>query len=70
MYLKIPQSNWYLVGLLLFHFPILRNVHAGIPNITFVDHSLVRKTVRCCMTSCDAQVPSSAEIMAESEFSI
>lgn len=66
MYLKIPQSNWYLVSLLLFHFPILRNTHAGIPNITFVDHSLVTKTVRCSMTSCDAKVPSSAERMAES----
>lgn len=43
MYLKIPQSNRYLVGILLFHFPILRKVHAGIPNITFVDHSLVTK---------------------------
>ena len=47
-------------------FSYLRNVHAGIPNITFVGNSLVTKTVRCCMTSCDAKVPSSAEIMAES----
>lgn len=63
------QSNWHLVGVLLFHFPILRKVHVGIPNVVFVDHALVTKTVRCYMTSCDAQVPSSAEMMADAECS-
>lgn len=44
MYLQMYQNNQYLVGLLLLHFLILRNVHTGIPNI-FVGHALVTKTV-------------------------
>lgn len=59
------QSKCYLVGVFLFHFPILSKVHIGIPNILFVNHALVTKTVRCYMTSCDAQVPSSTEMMAD-----